>query len=66
MLRRFMAAMEQADIGALSAMLREDARQTMPPALLWFDGRRTIIAHYTTFSRMGVSRRRCGWPISGP
>jgi RNA polymerase sigma-70 factor, ECF subfamily len=47
-LRRFMAAMEQADIGALSAMLRADARQTMPPALLWFDGRRTIVAHYAT------------------
>ena len=45
LLHRFMYAFEQADVGALSTMLREDALQTMPPALLWFEGRPAIVAH---------------------
>ncbi|MBO0683215.1 MAG: RNA polymerase subunit sigma-70, partial [Candidatus Dormibacteraeota bacterium] len=46
LLHRFMDAFERADVGALSSMLREDALQTMPPALLWFEGRAAIVAHY--------------------
>jgi RNA polymerase sigma-70 factor (ECF subfamily) len=45
-LERFMRAYEESDAAALAAILREDARQTMPPALLWFDGRNAIIAHH--------------------
>ena len=45
-LQRFMEAFEQADVAALGAMLREDVRQTMPPALLWFSGRAAIVGHY--------------------
>ena len=45
-LDRFMAAYDRFDAGALTALLCEDARQTMPPALLWFDGRDAIVGHY--------------------
>jgi RNA polymerase sigma-70 factor, ECF subfamily len=43
-LRRFMDAYERSDAGALSALLREDARQTMPPIPAWFEGRAAIVA----------------------
>jgi RNA polymerase sigma-70 factor (ECF subfamily) len=45
-LERFVAAYQRSDASALAAVLREDARQTMPPALLWFDGREAIVAHH--------------------
>jgi RNA polymerase sigma-70 factor, ECF subfamily len=43
-LQQYMQAYERSDVGALVALLREDARQTMPPAPLWFDGRETLAA----------------------
>jgi RNA polymerase sigma-70 factor, ECF subfamily len=43
-LQRFMDAHERHDVAAFAALLREDARQTMPPAALWFDGRDAIRA----------------------
>ena len=43
-LQRFMAAFERQDAAAMTALLREDARQTMPPAPLWFDGRQVLAA----------------------
>jgi RNA polymerase sigma-70 factor, ECF subfamily len=43
-LRRFMEAFERQDATAMTALLREDARQTMPPAPLWFDGREVLTA----------------------
>jgi RNA polymerase sigma-70 factor, ECF subfamily len=43
-LQRFMDAHERHDAAAFAALLREDARQTMPPAALWFDGRDAIAA----------------------
>jgi RNA polymerase sigma-70 factor (ECF subfamily) len=43
-LRRFMDAYEQSDVGALTALLREDARQTMPPIPAWYEGRAAIVA----------------------
>jgi RNA polymerase sigma-70 factor (ECF subfamily) len=45
-LDRFMTAYDRADAAALTELLCEDARQTMPPALLWFDGRAAIAAHF--------------------
>jgi RNA polymerase sigma-70 factor (ECF subfamily) len=45
-LDRFMAAFDRADAAALTELLREDALQTMPPALLWFDGRDAIVDHF--------------------
>jgi RNA polymerase sigma-70 factor, ECF subfamily len=43
-LRRFMEAFERQDAAAMTALLREDASQAMPPAPLWFDGREVLAA----------------------
>jgi RNA polymerase sigma-70 factor (ECF subfamily) len=48
-LQRFMEAWEQADTTALVALLRDDAQWAMPPAPLWFDGRRAIAAMFDHF-----------------
>ncbi|MEV0621104.1 RNA polymerase subunit sigma-70 [Nonomuraea sp. NPDC050404] len=42
-LRRYMEASVAGDLSALAALLREDARQTMPPASLVYDGRAAIL-----------------------
>ncbi len=42
-LTSFMQAWERADAAALTSMLREDARWSMPPAALWFLGRASIV-----------------------
>jgi RNA polymerase sigma-70 factor (ECF subfamily) len=39
LLARYMAAWEQGDSAALTALLRDDVRWAMPPAALWFEGR---------------------------
>lgn len=46
LLQRFMDAFENADAAALTTILREDARLTMPPALMWFDGRAAVMSLY--------------------
>ena len=45
-LQKFMSAFENADAGSLAALLRDDARLTMPPALIWFDGRDSVMGLY--------------------
>ena len=42
-LQRYVAATERADLTALAALLREDARFTMPPTPTWYEGRAAII-----------------------
>jgi RNA polymerase sigma-70 factor, ECF subfamily len=45
----FMDAHDRADVAAFAALLRRDARQTMPPNLQWYDGREamtTLFARY--------------------
>lgn len=42
MLRRYMAAFEQYDLTALSALLHEDATLSMPPFALWMKGKADI------------------------
>ena len=42
LLARYMAAWEEGDAGALTAMLRDDVRWAMPPAALWFQGRASV------------------------
>jgi len=42
LLARYMAAWEQNDPAALTAMLRDDVRFAMPPAALWFAGRASV------------------------
>jgi RNA polymerase sigma-70 factor (ECF subfamily) len=51
-LQRYMEAFEREDTAAVAALLREDARGTMPPIPIWFDGRDTII----TAMRPGLDR----------
>jgi RNA polymerase sigma-70 factor (ECF subfamily) len=48
-LKGFMDAWEQGDATLLTDLLREDARWSMPPAPLWFDGRDAIANLLTLF-----------------
>ena len=43
LLRRYVAAFEQYDMEALTALIREDATQSMPPFDLWLAGRDDIL-----------------------
>lgn len=43
LLARYVAAFEQYDIDALTALIREDATQSMPPFDLWLHGRSDIL-----------------------
>lgn len=44
MLERYVAAFERYDIEALTSLIREDARQSMPPYDMWLLGRDDILA----------------------
>jgi RNA polymerase sigma-70 factor (ECF subfamily) len=44
LLARYVAAFEQYDMDALTALIREDASQSMPPFDLWLRGREDILA----------------------
>ena len=44
LLERYVAAFEAYDIDALTELIREDARQSMPPFDLWLDGRDDIFS----------------------
>jgi RNA polymerase sigma-70 factor (ECF subfamily) len=43
-LRRYMDAVERADLAAVATLLAEDVRATMPPFSLWFAGRESVLA----------------------
>ena len=44
MLERYVAAFERYDVSALTALIREDATQSMPPFDMWLSGRDDILA----------------------
>jgi RNA polymerase sigma-70 factor, ECF subfamily len=44
MLERYVAAFERYDIKALTSLIQEDARQSMPPYDMWLSGRDDILA----------------------
>jgi RNA polymerase sigma-70 factor, ECF subfamily len=43
-LRRYMDAVERADLAAVAELLAEDVRTTMPPYPMWFQGRDMVMA----------------------
>jgi RNA polymerase sigma-70 factor (ECF subfamily) len=43
-LRRYMDAVERADLAAVAALLAEDVRTAMPPWPMWFQGREAVVA----------------------
>jgi RNA polymerase sigma-70 factor (ECF subfamily) len=44
MLDRYVAAFERYDLKALTSLIREDAKQSMPPFDMWLNGREDIMA----------------------
>jgi RNA polymerase sigma-70 factor (ECF subfamily) len=44
LLARYVAAFERYDLNALTAVIKADARQSMPPFDMWLDGRDDILA----------------------
>ena len=46
-LRRYMAAVERADLAAVADLLAEDVRASMPPWTLWMVGRPAVVAALT-------------------
>ena len=46
LLERYMDATDRADVAALTALLREEARLTMPPYPTWFQGRGDIASAF--------------------
>ena len=50
LLERYMDATDRADVGALTALLREEARLTMPPYPTWFEGRADIATSFALAS----------------
>jgi RNA polymerase sigma-70 factor (ECF subfamily) len=44
MLERYVSAFERYDVTALTSLIREDARQSMPPYDMWLSGRDDILA----------------------
>jgi RNA polymerase sigma-70 factor (ECF subfamily) len=47
LLRRYMDAVERADLAAVAGLLAEDVRTTMPPYPMWFQGRDAVVAALT-------------------
>lgn len=47
-LRRYLDAVERADLNAVAALLAEDVRATMPPYLEWFQSRDAVMAALST------------------
>jgi RNA polymerase sigma-70 factor (ECF subfamily) len=53
LLERYMDATDRADVAALTALLREEARLTMPPYPTWFQGRDQIATAFELSTNPG-------------
>jgi RNA polymerase sigma-70 factor, ECF subfamily len=58
LLRRYVEAHERSDLDGLAALLREDARLTMPPHPTWLDGREAILVAMRQGFDPGFGRMR--------
>jgi RNA polymerase sigma-70 factor (ECF subfamily) len=58
LLDRFAAAFENADIGALAELLREDVALEMPPVQTWFAGRPAVLSFIASTLFTGPGRFR--------
>jgi RNA polymerase sigma-70 factor, ECF subfamily len=71
LLTRYVEAFEQYDMTALAALIREDARQSMPPYDMWLRGRDDILAWWAgpgigcQGSRVIPAPAACGSPAFG-
>jgi RNA polymerase sigma-70 factor (ECF subfamily) len=57
LLERYMDAWHRADVDALVALVREDARLAMPPTIAWYDGREAIRVFLTGYPLAPTSPR---------
>jgi RNA polymerase sigma-70 factor (ECF subfamily) len=57
LVERYVRAWEAADVDGLVALLREDARMTMPPTPSWYMGRDAIGAFLTSFFASELGRQ---------
>jgi RNA polymerase sigma-70 factor (ECF subfamily) len=55
--RQFMAAFENADVAALSELLRHDVELEMPPIPTWFTGKDAVLGFFRQKVLTGVFRR---------
>ena len=59
LLENYVKALEEANVGALVGLLREDVLTEMPPSLTWFSGRDATIGFAAAvFSRHGAGTRQ--------
>ena len=71
LLARYVAAFEVDDIDALTAVIHEDATQSMPPYDMWISGRADVFAWWfgpgieCAGSRVIPAGRANGWPAFG-
>jgi RNA polymerase sigma-70 factor, ECF subfamily len=56
--QRYVTAWERNDVGALAAMLAEDAKLAMPPLSAWYSGREQVTAFFSGGPMAGATRWR--------
>jgi RNA polymerase sigma-70 factor (ECF subfamily) len=54
LLERYMDATDRADVAGLTAILRDEARLTMPPYPTWFQGRDEIASAFALSTNPGL------------
>jgi RNA polymerase sigma-70 factor (ECF subfamily) len=65
LLRRYMAAHEQAGVAAFAELLRGDARLTMPPTPTWYDGRQAVVTFHAQLFPCAALRSPVRMAVAG-